>query len=59
MNNMELSSEIYDLLERFKTLPKRNDDCSNKMERMPRSDIKGDDEIIHLEEVEFLNDETW
>lgn len=54
---MELSSEVYDLLERFKTLPKHsNGECRDTM---PRPETRGDDEIIHLEEIEFRNDETW
>lgn len=57
--DMELSSEVYDLLERFKTLPKQNGECRDNLERMSRHETRGDDEIIHLEEIEFRNDETW
>lgn len=52
---MELSSEVYDLLERFKTLPKHNGDCGEKL----RCETRGEDEIIPLDEIQFTNDETW
>lgn len=49
---MELSSEVYGLLERFKTPPE-------KLEKVQRYDTRVDDEIIPVEEIQFLDDETW
>lgn len=55
---MELSSEVYDLLERFKTLPKHNGESCGR-ERIPGYEAKKEDEILHLEEIHFSDDETW
>lgn len=55
---MELSSEVYDLLERFKTLPKHNDDTGGQ-ERISGYEAKKEDEIVHLEDIHFVDDETW
>lgn len=58
---MELSSEVYDLLERFKTLPKHNGESPGRerIGKAPGCGTKQEDEIIHLEDVQFSDDETW
>lgn len=58
---MELSSEVYNLLERFKTLPKNNgESCGGERAKkhMGCSD-KREDEIIPVEDMDFSDDETW